>query len=71
MDPRTIDNEWFVIAADIFVNLAGAWYAAALIAPVFSESPISAINLDLLLVNLAFGTLSAMIAFRLRKLTKL
>lgn len=67
MDLRKIDSEWFTIAADIFINLAGAWYAAALIVPTVSARGFPE-DLVLLLFNLIFGTICAIGAFLIKKL---
>ena len=64
---RKLHPTLFLTVADIFVNLSAGWFGAAFIMPVSYES-ISNISLVALTVDLVFGTLCFVIAYKLRKI---
>lgn len=51
--------------SDIMVNLSAGWFGAAFIVPVFSDKPLN-LNFWILIVNLFFGTVFMLLAYRTR-----
>lgn len=67
---RWLSDDLFTVLADLFVNLAAGWFGAVLIVP-FVPTILRERIAVTLLINLGFGMVSLLIAFRLRRLSKL
>lgn len=57
------------ILSELFVNLSAGWYGAAVIIPATSDKP-AATDLGILTVNVIFGTVFLIIAYKLRRIAK-
>lgn len=62
-----IDSTFLLTLANIFDNLSAGWFGTAIIIPV-SNASLSNINLIALTVDVVFGTLCFVIAYKLRKI---
>ena len=60
--PRKVE-----VIADLFTNLAAGWYGAVVIFPIVLRARDPFGYLVALTINIAFGTLSLLIAFRLKE----
>lgn len=57
------------ILSELMVNLAAGWYGAAVIIPATSDKPPTT-DLGILTVNIIFGTVFVIIAYKLRRIKK-
>lgn len=60
-----LNERWYSVLSDLFVNLAAAWLGIILIGLTLSEIS-SLIDIILLLNNAVFGIISLFLAYKLR-----
>ena len=58
------------ILSELLINLAAGWYGAAAIIPATSDKPLTT-DLGILTVNVIFGALFLVLAYKLRRVTKI
>lgn len=67
---REIDRAWFEVASELLINLAAGWFGAVIIAPNFLKMKYP-FSLVVLTADLLAGIFCLVLAFRLRKSSKL
>lgn len=64
-----IDPDWYLVLSELMINLSAGWLATVLIVPNLGGLG-SQRDFLLLTNNLVFGTLSLVVAFKFRKLSR-